>query len=960
MGVPTSRRDQLLEAVLQVRPGEQALTALLFLHGFAVVGAMTVGRSLRDALFLARFDRSALPWMYIAQALVVGSVSAVYARHADRVRKDRMATWTALLIGAGLLAFHPAMGLGSRAVVAALYVWVEILASVAIIQFWSLANELFDPREAKRLFGLVGAGGTTATIVLGPLMVPFSRRLGTELLLVPCALLMAAAAYFAHATGRRCVARLGGRGLAARPRGAGVARIVASGHLRLVALLGVLTFITTTLVDYQFKSIAQAHYGQEQLTRFFGLFYGGCGVLSLAVQLGGTSRLLSRFGVVVALALLPLGLALGTSVLVAVPVALWAATWAKGADNVLRYTVSDATTQLLYLPVPAQLRGAAKATIDGVLKPGSIALAGLMLVAARQVGLGGRTIAVATLLLVGLWLSSLLRLRAQYVASLQQTLKRGRLDLAASARLADGTAAEVIVRAFASKDPQEVQNAIELLPHLPELHVEAEADRLLDHPDAGVRLRILEHLTRSPTAGFPQRVERCFDDPDAGVRAAAVAACCALQRERAVPRVVRFLHDSAPELRAAAITGMIRHGGLDGVLGAAEALKALVVHPELLMRAHAARVLGELGSQSFLAPLEALLADQSVVVRLEAVEAAGKLRSLELAPRLLDLLEQPATAAAATAALAAQGDGVLPLLRDALGDAQRSPLLRSKIPRVLSTLRTPGAMALLHQHLDVPAPRVRTEVAQALRRAARKDRTLPLEAPRIRAAIGRELDDAFTTLARAEALELDLLPGPGCPRQGLAAARALLHAALLEQVAAAQNRIFALLAPLHPDAGIELVWAGLRDAHARDAARLRANAVELMDNVLDRQLKQRLIPLLEEAPRAARLRAVEAHHPQPQRSGERALLELLGDDSPWICACACMLAKELRLRSAQDALRLHLRAPWPVLREAALTALVALQPPDLGAVLAQAQADDAAVVRSRAAALAQSSSTLTA
>jgi hypothetical protein len=55
---------------------------------------------------------------------------------------------------------------------------------------------------------------------------------------------------------------------------------------------------------------------------------------------------------------------------------LWAASLAKGADTLFRYSVNDATTQILYLPAPAQVRVSAKAFIDGVVKPMSIGVAG--------------------------------------------------------------------------------------------------------------------------------------------------------------------------------------------------------------------------------------------------------------------------------------------------------------------------------------------------------------------------------------------------------------------------------------------------------------------------------------------------------------------------------------------------------------------------------------------------------
>ena len=75
---------------------------------------------------------------------------------------------------------------------------------------------------------------------------------------------------------------------------------------------------------------------------------------------------------------LPVAMMLGAGSLLAVPMiaGIVAATIAKGAENIFRYTVNDATMQLLYVPVPANHRGRAKAFIDGILKPASIGASG--------------------------------------------------------------------------------------------------------------------------------------------------------------------------------------------------------------------------------------------------------------------------------------------------------------------------------------------------------------------------------------------------------------------------------------------------------------------------------------------------------------------------------------------------------------------------------------------------------
>ena len=47
------------------------------------------------------------------------------------------------------------------------YIWVAIFAVLSASQFWILANIVFNPREAKRLFGFIGAGAIAGGIFGG-------------------------------------------------------------------------------------------------------------------------------------------------------------------------------------------------------------------------------------------------------------------------------------------------------------------------------------------------------------------------------------------------------------------------------------------------------------------------------------------------------------------------------------------------------------------------------------------------------------------------------------------------------------------------------------------------------------------------------------------------------------------------------------------------------------------------
>ncbi len=947
---------RVLEVLLPVRRGERLLTLALFLHSLFAVGAFLTGRTVRDALFLAHGDRATLAWMYVASAIAVTLTGLLYGRLATRVRRDLMAIGSALLFSAGFVVLWLAERDHPRWVYGVIYVFVEVVGALALVQFWTLANELFNAREAKRLYGLIGAGGTFANIFIGLLAARVATSLGTEALLIMCAVLAvgtAGASFMGGRAGRqRLFARAAsGRSSAAR-RAGGAQRVLSDNHLRAVALLAAVTFFTTTLVDFEFKVVAADKVKAEDLAAFFGYFSAVVGVLAIGLQLFGTSRLLNRAGVIGALAVLPLSLTLGNAALALFP-ALWAASMAKGADMLFRYSVNDATTQILYLPVQAQARVQAKAFIDGVVKPMSIGLAGVAL-AAYRLATGGNPYGLAWLALVlcGLWLAVVGGLRSKYIKTLQENLRQRRLDIeSARHRVVDSSTNAVLERALASADPREVLNALALLPHLEKLELDHRVETLLSHPTPEVRVKALEYYAHRQTMRFANSVFQRFEDPEPAVRAAAIDAFCAMGRDKAVRTVRSHLKDPDPRIRSAAITGMIRFGGLDGVLVAAEGLKALIDNRDPVMRAHAAKVLGAIGVRNFYQPVLQLMADPEPRVRREAITAAGVLKSPEFVIPLIYRTQSIETLREATAALTAYGPAIIATLEKVIANRLEDPSIRRAIARVLGRLGTSEAVEVIARHLEEPDEELRGRLYRALARAVKGRHLLLKDVAPVRRALEREFERAYAALHHAEALGLGAGPGPDTPRAGEEAGRALLASALQEKVMEVERRIFLLLAVVYPDADMEQISAGIRDASTTDAARRRGNAVELLDNLLDRGLKQRFLPLLEEHPRAERIALVEELYPPPRLEPAQALLHLCRDESAWVRACALWLvAQGGPVLGVRDELFAGaVPDPSAIVREISLVSLEAAAPVRAAELAEERLRDEAPMVRQQAA-----------
>src|SRR5438445_724472 len=565
------RIARALEAGLLIRPGERRRVALMSLYAANAIGAVVIGHSVRDALYLSNRPARGLAGMYIWSSIAIVLVSWFYARIADRLPRGLLNAASAIgcaALGAALWAILTVTD--AVWVYAALYIFVEAMGSLVVIQFWTLANDVFHAREAKRLFGLIGGGGTLANVIFGLLVGRYAQVVGAHNLLLLMVAQLALCAGLAQAGSRMAAA--GPPLLRSRPvRKAPVLSragltFLSNKHLTIVALIGAVSAAAVTIVDFQFKLSAAAVLDENDLAGYFGRFYGVCGGVALAVQIWVTGRLLERYGILASLLPLPLGLALGsvTSAASATP-GLLVSSLAKGSDTIFRYTINDASMQLLYAPVPPHVRGRAKAFIDGVLKPTAVALAGAVLLFYKQSGGRGRPLTAAVLVLVGAWVWLLLRARGEDVRAAALgavcAIEQEAAVPTVLPFLDVRTAPEAVVRAAA---------AVALIRHAGIDGVLAAAEplkQLLGAGDPRDRAAAADALGRIGVGGFFRPLLAFLRDPDLIVRRAAIAASGKLRASELVAALVEQFQRRETALEA--VSALAAFGpGIEGALEA--------------------------------------------------------------------------------------------------------------------------------------------------------------------------------------------------------------------------------------------------------------------------------------------------------------------------------------------------------------------------------------------------------
>src|SRR5918994_3097892 len=181
---------------LDVRPGEGLPVLLTFLYVGIVVASFLLAKPIRNGLFLGAYGPYALVYVYAAVPLVLSLFVPAYSRIVARFGSRTVAVGTLVFFSLNVLGFWYAFRFHPfRLLPGIFYVWVNCFGIIAPVQAWSFANSLFDTRQAKRLFGLIGSGASFGAITGGFLAGELVSRVGgtVNLMLVLAGLILSAA-----------------------------------------------------------------------------------------------------------------------------------------------------------------------------------------------------------------------------------------------------------------------------------------------------------------------------------------------------------------------------------------------------------------------------------------------------------------------------------------------------------------------------------------------------------------------------------------------------------------------------------------------------------------------------------------------------------------------------------------------------------------------------------------------
>ena len=911
---------RMLERALHLRPGDLGRGALLFSYLFLIITSYVMGKVARDALFLDRFQAVQLPYADIAIAVLVGFVVAGYLSVGRRLSVAHLLAGSNLFFAANCVLFWWLAHFYHQAwLYPVFYVWVGIFGVLAPMQVWTLANYVLTTREAKRVFGLVGSGAISGWIAGGFLSKQGATRFGTESLLLGLAVFLGICSVLVVLIWRQKEAGQLDSPPAAKDENhpqsvvESLRQVWSARYLRAIAAVICISSFVTTIAGWQFKAISKQFLVEKDiLAAFFGDFNFYAGLICLVTQLLLTSRLLRRFGIGVALFVVPVALLFGT-----VGVAVWgtlaAAIWLKGSDQVLRYSIDKSSVELLYLPLPVTVKMQVKSFIDTVIWRLGDGLAGLtVLLFATYLGLTASQISWVNLVLIAGWLAAALVARREYVATLRESIHQHRLDTErAIAPVLDRSTVEIMARNLTAADPAEVLYALKLFGVSRQRTSHPAVRGLLYHPAAEVRAKAITLLSESGDKLVVSEMEKLLKDPDLEVRTEALLYLTHHARIDPLDRIQELGDFPDFSIRSGMVAFLAQPGETQNLVAARHILGGMVAEEGSAgrrSRLEAARLIASLPDH-FEEELRPLVSDADAEVAGQAVVAVGRLRKRRLLPPVLERLHVPQTRQQAADALVEFGDAVVGTLHDHLNDPAIPLDVRGEVSHVLARIGTQAAERVLVENLLQADTGLRFRILSALNKLHPAHPELEMDVQMVESVLAAEIMGHYRSYQILGTLGGDLSGDESMAR------------ALRESMEQEVERIFRLLALLHPHYDLHSAYVGLQSRNPV----VHDNALEFLDNVLKPPLRSALVPLLDgEVSVAERARlGARLVHTQMQ-SREEAVAALLESEDPWLKSCGAYAIGCLGLFSMAIALESCLEHPDPLLRETARQARIRL------------------------------------
>ncbi|WP_165372184.1 cyclic nucleotide-binding domain-containing protein [Emticicia agri] len=488
-------------AQTEERPKESRLLILFFLHNFFIsIGTVLVYVS-ANLILLEHHPEVSLPVAYIASTFAMMGVGKIYEYYEHHLVLKKLSVRVLLavlvlsiIIGTILFFNH------STIVAIGIMVGFRVIYLLVNLEFWGVSALVFDVRQSKRLFSVIGSGDVPAKAI-GAILAALIHSTSVLAILVLVAFVTFLLAFFTQKrTFELTEIPSHHQNKIRRPTESkmvetlfGGSRLVFEMCIGLVAIAA-----SATWVEYNFfVNVKYKFHSQHDVIQFVGYLLAITYAISTIVKLLFSSKVIDKFGLKNALLLLPIGTLLMSVLLVGMSSyqhddssLLFDFSAAYLCFEVLRRTAFDPVFLVMFQPLSTQQRLKGHTLAKGFYEPLGMGIAGILLLIAYFVHSSEIWIAFAfTVLLSLLALFFLNKAYKRYIIELKNALSKRFLK--SNELVVQGDALGIILKNLTSDKPEEVISAIDWIVKFEPKVIQHQVELLLKNKSDKVRLHIL-------------------------------------------------------------------------------------------------------------------------------------------------------------------------------------------------------------------------------------------------------------------------------------------------------------------------------------------------------------------------------------------------------------------------------------------------------------------------------------
>jgi len=849
-----------LNKSFDIRVGEYRRVLLMQLNIFLIITTLLIVKPIANSLFLSSFGYAYLPTAFLLVAVFAIAVSWLYSRMLSTRSFGSIMIRTLIGSVASLFVFGVLLQLNVlvQVVLLLFYIWVALFAVVSSSQFWILANIIFNAREAKRVFGFIGAGAIAGGIFGGYLTSLVVSSIGSENLIFLSMLVLLPSIWITKQMWKEREQETGHyKQLTVKEDtipGNPYQLIRKSRHLTYLAGIIGIGVIVAKLVDYQFSAIASlAITDPDRLTSFFGFWFSNFNLFSLFIQLFITRKVVGVFGVGTSLLFLPGAIFIGALLMLFFPI-LGAAVFIKFSDASLKQSLNKSATELLALPIPVEIKNKTKSFIDVFVDSAATGIGGLILIfLVHGFNLSTNWISLIIIGLLIIWGYFAWQVRKEYLKSFKYKIsKKAKRDRSEKKEINQDSVIGGLIRQLETVNEKQILFVIHKMREVPNERFYPGLKKLLNHESAEVRAEAIVNLRAYLNHNLSGVMNGLVGDSDSQVRVNAFEYLLMLAPGNRIELLEGYLKHADQKIKDSALLALARETRgnyeLQNWYSFGKQLQKRVVEmnenrdPAAQKEAHLflLKVIGLSGASAYFHYVEDGFASSDPDIVRQSVIAAGYSVHPHFVNHLFAALGNPENSAEAVNALANYGIQVFSFFEEMIEAEDVSVDVVRKLPAIAEKIESQKSIAFLFYLLDYEDYLVHIESLKALTTIKANFPNLYFDKRLVMSRIVEETHLYQNSLLVLNAYSSNSTGWSGEP-ENVREARMSLIGILERRLDGSLERIFRLLGLRYPPEDIFTAFKGIQS----DKAEVRLNAVDFLDNLLETRLKKVLIPILE-------------------------------------------------------------------------------------------------------------------